>query len=360
MRPLSYLAVFSAACVFSLTLQCPPQGAEPPKAPPKTNKINIKTMRGNAPPKAALNNAFRSLWNKDSGGMIMMSQMLNEKVRKAWNVSDEQYRQMMAIMGQLAAHPEMVEIQAEIKKIQKPDDPNFQNADEETKQKWAKLQERQAAFMIENYSREVGKLLSPEQKQKMREFQLATMSATPVISPDMFEGLGLSDEQKRKMDNIKKKLEAEYIQNIDEVVDAASLWEDKICDRIEKENGSMIDREEFAEKKRVAEEALKSEGEFKKIMQGPLDKSRALVTRLKIKMFDVLTDEQWEKLQDLVDHPPDYVKEELAKMKKKFGDDQQTNAWQPGVNSWQPGDAIPEKYRQQRAAGKKFPQKEKP
>ncbi|MDR3232077.1 MAG: hypothetical protein LBT46_00135 [Planctomycetaceae bacterium] len=358
MKSLPYLAVLTAAFIVSLTLPCPAQNAAPPTAPPR--QINLKQVRRDAPPKAAVRNLFRSQWNGTSTGMVAMQLIYNEKIRKAWNISDEQYGRMTGdIVQQLASRPEWLEIQAEIKKIQKPDDPAFQNADAETKQKWEELRERQATFMIDNYPREAGKLLTQEQRQKMREFQLATMSAAPIISPDMFEGLGLSDEQKRKMDNIKKGLESEYIQNTDEMMDAMVVYQEKIYEKIEKENGSMIDAKEFGEKMRAAEEALKSEGEFKKIMQSPLDKSRALVTRLKIKMFDVLTDEQWAKLQDLIDNPPDYVKEELAKMKKQFGDDRQSDVWQPGINTWKPGDAVPEEYRQERAKRKAFPQKEK-
>ncbi|MDR3181508.1 MAG: hypothetical protein LBT89_01080 [Planctomycetaceae bacterium] len=362
MKHLSHLAVLTAAFVFSLTLQCPAQDAAPPKASPKINKVNIKEERdnNNTHQKAVSKTVYRSYWNGTGTRMMIMQFLDYENVRKEWNVSDEQYKQIKNAQNQAKSRPEWVEMLAEMKKIPKADDPAFQNADKETKQKWAELPERLITFVIENPAREAEKLLTPEQRKKVQELQIAAMSVMPMVSPDMFKALDLSDEQKGKMENIKKGLESEYFRNVDEMVDVQYAFQDKVYDKIEKENGATIDAKDFNEKMRAASDSLELENgsEFKKIQEA-FNKNRALVTRLKIQMFDVLTDEQWAKLQDLVDNPPDFIKEELAQMKKKLGDEQQSDVWKPGVNSWQPGDAIPEKYRQQRAAGKKFPQKEK-
>jgi Ni/Co efflux regulator RcnB len=67
------------------------------------------------------------------------------------------------------------------------------------------------------------------------------------------------------------------------------------------------------------------------------------------KMFDVLTDEQWARLQKLIDNPPEHAKAYAKKLKEQMGESEKTGgAWQPGPNSWRPGDPIPEQYRQQR------------
>jgi Ni/Co efflux regulator RcnB len=62
-------------------------------------------------------------------------------------------------------------------------------------------------------------------------------------------------------------------------------------------------------------------------------------------MFDVLTDEQWRRLQNMIDNPTGLVKMLLVKTK---GWQEKKEAWTPGPNSWRPGDPIPEQYRQQR------------
>jgi len=78
---------------------------------------------------------------------------------------------------------------------------------------------------------------------------------------------------------------------------------------------------------------------------------------MKFKMFDVLTDEQLERMIDLIDNPPDYVKKVIAQMRNWQGRDE-PGEWQPGVNSWKPGDGIPAEYLKHRQEMKKrFPKK---
>ncbi|MCL2625176.1 MAG: hypothetical protein FWD31_16065, partial [Planctomycetaceae bacterium] len=79
------------------------------------------------------------------------------------------------------------------------------------------------------------------------------------------------------------------------------------------------------------------------------------INQMKFKMFDVLTDEQFERMTDLIDNPPDYVKKVIAQMRKMRGeDDSESNEW----GSWQPGDGIPAEYLKHRQEMKKrFPKK---
>jgi Ni/Co efflux regulator RcnB len=99
-----------------------------------------------------------------------------------------------------------------------------------------------------------------------------------------------------------------------------------------------------------------------------MESGRQLSDDLKIEMFDVLTDEQWDRFQNLVDNPPDYIKKIIAQVSGKFVsaasapvaskpsvDGAKSDAWQPGPGSWQPGDPIPEKYRQERNEKRNFP-----
>ena len=75
-------------------------------------------------------------------------------------------------------------------------------------------------------------------------------------------------------------------------------------------------------------------------------------TWFKVELFDVLTDEQWNKFQNLVDNPPEYIKAWLRVYSSRS---KPQEAWQPGLNSWQPGDPIPEQYRQERNTRGNFP-----
>ncbi|MCL2004702.1 MAG: hypothetical protein FWG73_00930 [Planctomycetaceae bacterium] len=84
-------------------------------------------------------------------------------------------------------------------------------------------------------------------------------------------------------------------------------------------------------------------------------RERALAMQFKVKMFDVLTDEQWERMQDLVDHPPEYINVFLKKVQENREKNARDASWQPGVDSWRPGDAIPEGYRWERNTRGGFP-----
>jgi len=91
------------------------------------------------------------------------------------------------------------------------------------------------------------------------------------------------------------------------------------------------------------------------------ESSKTLATELKIEMFDVLTDEQWDRFQKLVDDPPDYIKKIIDQMRNRFERRTDNNpsatsagTWQPGPDSWRPGDPIPEQYRQQRNQRSRF------
>ena len=88
-------------------------------------------------------------------------------------------------------------------------------------------------------------------------------------------------------------------------------------------------------------------------------------------MFDVLMDEQWNRLQELIDHPPEYALMFIKELRESFGlvESEKSeeegaegglspSVWLPGPGSWRPGDAIPEAYRQERNTRGNFPRPE--
>ncbi len=85
---------------------------------------------------------------------------------------------------------------------------------------------------------------------------------------------------------------------------------------------------------------------------------KEIAKKLKFKMFDVLTDEQMERMAELIDNPPDYIKKMSGRLKANTTNGQD-GQWKPDENSWKPGDAIPEEYLEQRKERKKnFPKKQ--
>ena len=79
--------------------------------------------------------------------------------------------------------------------------------------------------------------------------------------------------------------------------------------------------------------------------------------RLKFRMFDVLTDEQMERMQRIVANPPEFLRKILEEARKEREESEKKDQWQPGPNSWKPGDPIPEEYLQQRQE-RRFPRKQ--
>jgi hypothetical protein len=103
-----------------------------------------------------------------------------------------------------------------------------------------------------------------------------------------------------------------------------------------------------AEIEAIGKKLMAGDPEYKKIRVALQSEGKAFATKFRIKMFDVLTDEQWARLQKLVDDPPEHAKTIRKKLKAESDEADKKEAWTPGPNSWRPGDPVPEEYRQQR------------
>ncbi|MCL2005351.1 MAG: hypothetical protein FWG73_04215 [Planctomycetaceae bacterium] len=212
--------------------------------------------------------------------------------------------------------------------------------------------------------------LTPEQRQTMNEAFLASMSELPIVFPDMFEALDLTDTQKRQMGEIKKELDAEFEQTLDDFVAYQMMLRDMLIDEmgrqgiesiktgVSREESAMA-RSDFSQKTRIALNKLAEDREFKRIQDAIRSKTGAFSLQFKTRMFDVLTDEQWNRLQALTDNPPEHAKILLAHLKKQQGESGETDGgasgWAPGPDSWRPGVAIPEQYRRERNTRGGFP-----
>jgi hypothetical protein len=329
---------------------------EPPKQEPPKQDI-IKLMRSDFSKlqmRQQMKMYNRAAWDGTSdGNVLIIGQLQYPNIRKGLGISDEQFAELQKIQEQsnnlVQKIPEYESLQAELRKL------GTQQADETSPQKIGEIRTRMAQLMMNVRRQEIEKLLTPEQKQKIQEFQLATMSVMPVISAKMFDVLGLSDEQKNQMAAVKKELDPQFDQCMDEFSDSIFLIRDKIYDKLERENTSITDHKEFREKFQAASEELKIDDDFQKFRREVLEKAQGFATLAKFKMFDVLTDEQMAKLQNLIDNPPDYVKEYLAEAKKMY--DANSSAPQSFMNAWKPGDPVPAEYKEKRKL-KPFPKTE--
>jgi Spy/CpxP family protein refolding chaperone len=236
---------------------------------------------------------------------------------------------------------------------------NLATVPEEIKNELIALHEMIDTPFLEKVCKGIAEMLTAEQKQKFGELQIATMSVNPFYGLSIFEVLDLTDEQRTEMERIKKELEPEFERMLDSFIDA-TIASERIFDAARQELPAELFPEERTEKvKEIHSRLMRENPEYKKATERILKQGRDFQDRFKVRMFDVLTDEQMAKLVRLVNNPPEVAKRFLAEMKKMIGE-QEASGWQPGPGSWQPGDPIPEGYLQQRQErrGRQFPRSE--
>ena len=303
---------------------------------------------------------IRSFWEGKGENLMALSLVQYPEIRTALGLSEEQAQQIQVPPTmEMFNNPEFRNLTAEMQSI-----PNLgelltgQNVDEEAQNKFLDIQSRMTSLTMNMMADRMDNLLTPEQKKKIQETQLASMSEVPIVSISAFDVLNLSDAQKRQMEDIKKELEPEFEKNLDSVAGGAMIMLDKFF--VETRNQGEIDysnQDAMRERMQAIQKKLMEDPEYKKINDEMQSQSREFSTRLRTKMFDVLTDVQWRRLQELIDNPPAHAALILKKMKEQRGESVRTgnNVWQPGPSSWQPGDAIPEGYRQERNTRNRFP-----
>ena len=237
-------------------------------------------------------------------------------------------------------------------------DPSHPDATEETLKRFTDLTMEMTDMRIKKKANLIYEYLTPDQMKKVYEFHISNMSDTEFVFPGMFEALDLSDEQRKRLNNIQKEMEPEFEKHIDKVIEYNAKYREKYDAK-----WNVLTDEEKERLRGDVEFMTKIFADMLPEINAKMKSGKEVTDKLKIKMFDVLTDEQWKRLQELVDHPPDYMKRRITQDRqdmeriRKAGENTASSAggWQPGPGSWQPGDAIPEVYRQERNSRRPFP-----
>ena len=320
--------------------------------------------------RAELKTPLRMLWN--SNGTITGAGGLHDSdFREALGISEEQMQQLKDRWNfeespEILAAMEKIEasVEEDLGKLGKATEEMLENAenfDEATmleavanlESAVTDIMEKIMAFDIVPMSDAMNAILTPEQIQKLQEIELAAMGELPFISPRAFEALNLTDEQREEMENIKKELKPEFEKNLDDFVRnyhaLKKILESEFAKEPKNSEGGLETREE-TRKRLMAENP-----EYKRMQEEIQTHNWAFSTQFRTRMFDVLTEEQWLRIQDLIDNPPEYIKVFLKNMKANIKKNASDTGWQPGAGSWQSGDAIPEAYRQERNTRGNFP-----
>ena len=262
---------------------------------------------------------LRAYWEGWGADDMLMSMLQDSDIRSALDVSNEQFQQIQEqvdkISSELVSMPEFREMMEARMTLVESLDQN--NPDGETMNKILELHEGEIMLIMTSFSTVVSDSLTPEQKQKYKEMQLALMGELPIISPDMFEVLNLTDEQRQEMKNIKKELEPAFEKLLEDIANNVMMLSTLLREGQEGLTGNE-DKTDEAEKKLIRENP-----EFKRIHEEIRSRGQVFASQFKTKMFDVLTDEQWKRLQELIDHPSELAKIILKKLKKERGESEE-------------------------------------
>ena len=304
-----------------------------------------------------LKTAIRSVWEGQDANRTISDMVMNDPdVRSAWGISDAQYQQIQIAVRD-SRRTVYQENSGELRDLGTLQD----NAvDEETRTKRLAAQIRMLTLTLNARDEAIDSLLTPEQKRKVNETQLATMSETLIVSPRVFEALHLTDAQKQQMAEIQKTLEPEFEKHLEKIVESQMIASEKLVAEISRQEGfgAIGGR---AEVQTIAQKLMAEDPEFKRIRETIQSQSQAFSEKFKTKMFDVLTDEQLLRLQQLIDNPPEHalvLRKKLRELLGKSEESEKSNTWIPGPGAWQPGQGIPEGYRIERNRKSGFPRGE--
>jgi len=181
-----------------------------------------------------------------------------------------------------------------------------------------------------------------------------------LVSPQTFEVFNLTDAQKQQMKTIQKELEPAFEEFLEKLADGTAIFASKMFDEMQRQ-GRPDDVS--AAWQQAIQRKLMEDPVNKKIYDELMSQNREFSTLFKTKMFDVLTDEQWVRLQKLIDNPPEHAvlfRKHLKKQQGESEDTKKTEMWIPGPGAWQPGQGIPEGYRIERNRRSGFPRGENP
>ena len=355
------LVIFVQTALFAQ--ETPPQ--QP--APPQVDFLRLmRSPMMQRTQQASGRTTADAMWN-GNGGNLMAIQLVDEpEIREAWGITDEQHQQIKGVVTNSSLfmnHPDFQNYAAELGKFMKPDDIYMEKATPEQLDGFTAGQEKLVGLAINAFSAEIGNVLTEEQNQQLLEFQLAAMSEMPIALPASFEALGLSEEQKKQMEDIRKEFEDDFNTMIDESMTVQFDILQKVYEKMAEDKVEIQDPNALQEKIMGAvkdmEDVMKTDENIRRKTEEIQKKGQAFMTRFKFKVFDILTDEQMAKLENLVDHPPEYVKTIMKRLLEKQGLGSEPGVAPNFMNAWKPGDPIPERYREERQKRRPFPQKEK-
>lgn len=233
------------------------------------------------------------------------------------------------------------------------DDPFFEKATDEQKQAFVEANTDFLMLSVKDLERQIDATLTPEQMLQVRKLEMQLMPEFGMPYPSMFDVLDLSEEQKKEMRKIADEMKPEYEKLLSE---SAALR----YDRLYRSRQATFEQhrqkpftsiQDFRQAINQALKTVKPDAEKYNRLQ---EKGIQFTTRLKGRLMNVLTDEQLDKMQKIMDETPEWAKKVLAEMQKQREQMAKSDQYMPGPESWRPGDGTPKEFKEQRQK-KPFP-----
>jgi hypothetical protein len=249
--------------------------------------------------------------------------------------------------------PEAVQAEAAYKAAHMPDDYLFERATEEQKKTYREAMVAAITYSGAVTQRELQETLTPEQMFRVRTWEMQSMAELGLPHPAMFEILDLTDDQKKEMDKIAKEIKVEFDRLVIEF--AALHFKMESAGYQLLEGKSFVSREEFD--KALREARISAGGK-------EIDRQRAfekpgveLMTLMRDRMMNVLTDAQLDRMQEILDATPEYLKRRIAGSRTQREAAKKSPTYVPGPGAWRPGDPMPMQFQEERRRSR-FPKTE--
>ena len=237
-------------------------------------------------------------------------------------------------------------------------DPDFHNASEE--QKKAYVAAASSSFHLFNkvMDEEIQNTLTPEQMEKVQLLKMQLLPEMGLPSVSMFEPLGLTDEQKEEMEAIKQEMMSEFDLLVDEAMSQRREFFKVMIESVVEANQETPLTSWDEVSKAMAQGAVKAgeKPEFRQRHQEFNKKGQSFATRFRDRLMNVLTDEQLDEMQRIMDESPDFVKQMIQVGKQQREAMEQSGQYIPGPNSWRPGDGAPADFKMERQE-QRFPRR---
>ncbi|MDR2117235.1 MAG: hypothetical protein LBP87_12725 [Planctomycetaceae bacterium] len=312
---------------------------------------------------------YRRLWN-GGGNWTVARIIVNTGGDEALKLTEEQHNRLTFLYKENelardlmlkkieAKDPEFLLLYAAAEMTKLPNDPDFKHATEEQQKKFIAAHEAFFDLPCKYMDEEIEATFTQEQWKILQEAKIQLMPEMGLPMPSMFEILGLSDEQRKQMETVKENMNAEFEALLDEFMKLRREQFQETADLLTKslsENVSGLSDEEFRNKMWDATEKAGKNEKFQKKVEEKIKLAQKFTSTLKMRLMNVLTDEQLDKMQEIINNKPDFVVSLLDKMNKQRLEREKNKQWDISPNVWRPGDGVPERFKKERP-NRQFPQ----